>query len=83
MQKCYIVGIELAVLLILFILMSLFWTIQKALLVIVPLSICTFECTLLILLSWMITKHFGQKFKEIRKIFLEEFDRTKEYYHGR
>ena len=83
MQKRYIVGIELVVLLVLFLLMSFFWSIQQAVLVIVHLSICTFEGTILIWLSCIITKRFKQKFNEQKKTFLEEFDKTKGYYRGR
>lgn len=83
MQKRYIVGIELVVLLVLFLLMSFFWSIQQAVLVIVHLSICTFEGTVLIWVSWMITKHFRQKYKEQKETFLEELDKTKGYYRGR
>ena len=83
MQKRYIVGIELVVLLVLFLLMSFFWSIQQAILVIVPLGICTFEGTILIWLSCIITKHFKRKFNEQKETFIEEFDKTKDYYRGR
>lgn len=65
-----------------FIVLMFFMSFQKAIILIIPVAVCVFGMTIIIGLIFFIANQFKEKFSREKKLFLEEFNETKDYYHG-
>ena len=71
-----------SLIIIIFIVLMLFMSLQKATVLIIPVAVCIFGITILAGLIIFIIKEFKEKLKKERVLFLDELKETRKYYQG-
>lgn len=71
-----------SLIMIIFIVLMIFIPFKQAIILIIPVSVCIFGITIIVGLINFIAKQFNEKFNKEKKLFLEELNETKDYYHG-
>lgn len=74
---------DLLLILVIFIILSFLFSLEKAIMILIPVSVCILEGTILIGLCIFIFSRFKGRYNKEKSFFIEEWNDTKEKINGR